>query len=317
MKTVTPDYYKDFRCIADRCRHTCCVGWEIDVDADSLARYQQMGGPLGEKLRENIVLDDCPHFRLTKEERCPFLDGRGLCELILQEGEGALCQICTDHPRFRNQLAGREELGLGLCCEAAAALILGQREKTALCVRQDDGRQEAPDPCGEAVLALREQVFALLQDRSRPVMQRLDALLTEYGVRLPALSAARWAELFLSLERLDEDWGRRLEALRSAPDVPEVGREELELPLEQLAVYFVYRHLPAAQDGPEAKAALAFAVLSVQLIRRLYLLEPGGGEPELAELARLYSSEIEYSEENTDALLDLLWEENAFLPEEE
>ena len=27
MKIVTPDYYKDFRCIAGDCTDTCCAGW--------------------------------------------------------------------------------------------------------------------------------------------------------------------------------------------------------------------------------------------------------------------------------------------------
>lgn len=40
MKRVVPDYYADFACIAGACRHTCCVGWEIDIDPDSLRRYR-------------------------------------------------------------------------------------------------------------------------------------------------------------------------------------------------------------------------------------------------------------------------------------
>ena len=39
MKTVVPSYYKDFRCIAGDCRHTCCVGWEVDVDENSAVRF--------------------------------------------------------------------------------------------------------------------------------------------------------------------------------------------------------------------------------------------------------------------------------------
>ena len=38
MKRVVPDYYADFACVAGACRHTCCVGWEIDIDPDSLRR---------------------------------------------------------------------------------------------------------------------------------------------------------------------------------------------------------------------------------------------------------------------------------------
>jgi lysine-N-methylase len=37
MKLRAPKYYLDFACIADRCKHSCCIGWEIDVDADTMA----------------------------------------------------------------------------------------------------------------------------------------------------------------------------------------------------------------------------------------------------------------------------------------
>ena len=40
MKLFAPSYYKDFACIADRCQHSCCVGWEIDIDPDTLAHYE-------------------------------------------------------------------------------------------------------------------------------------------------------------------------------------------------------------------------------------------------------------------------------------
>ena len=38
MKITAPDYYSQFKCIADQCRHTCCVGWEIEVDDEGLER---------------------------------------------------------------------------------------------------------------------------------------------------------------------------------------------------------------------------------------------------------------------------------------
>lgn len=48
MKLIAPEGYDSFACIADRCQHTCCAGWEIDVDEDALAAYRQVQGPLGE-----------------------------------------------------------------------------------------------------------------------------------------------------------------------------------------------------------------------------------------------------------------------------
>ena len=38
MIRVVPDFYPEFACIASRCGHSCCVGWEVDVDEDSLER---------------------------------------------------------------------------------------------------------------------------------------------------------------------------------------------------------------------------------------------------------------------------------------
>ena len=31
MKLYAPKYYNEFKCIADKCTHSCCVGWEIDM----------------------------------------------------------------------------------------------------------------------------------------------------------------------------------------------------------------------------------------------------------------------------------------------
>ena len=95
MISIYPDYYKEFKCIAGACRHTCCAHWEIDIDEESLARYKRDGIPY---ISEE---GDDPHFEL-KEDRCPFLNHENLCELILEHGEDYLCQICRDHPRFRN-----------------------------------------------------------------------------------------------------------------------------------------------------------------------------------------------------------------------
>ena len=129
MMLVYPSYYPDFRCIADRCRHSCCVGWEIDVDPATLALYDSLEGELGDRLRRSIADG---HFVQDASGRCPFLNDSGLCDLITACGEGALCDICYEHPRFRHWYSDREEVGLGLCCEAAVDLLLQQTEPIAL-----------------------------------------------------------------------------------------------------------------------------------------------------------------------------------------
>ena len=46
MKTVVPSYYKEFRCIADKCNHSCCKGWEIDIDDETYKKYAESDLPI-------------------------------------------------------------------------------------------------------------------------------------------------------------------------------------------------------------------------------------------------------------------------------
>ncbi len=142
MNVYVPEYYPRFRCIASECRNTCCAGWEIDIDPESLARYQRMTGEFGARVKRSVSLDGTPHFILSERERCPLLNRDNLCDLILHEGEGALCQICRDHPRFRNYFSSRVEMGLGLVCEEAARVILSWPSRLRLIRLEGDGTEE-------------------------------------------------------------------------------------------------------------------------------------------------------------------------------
>ena len=68
MIRAVPDYYPAFHCIASRCGHSCCIGWEVDVSADALERYRRVEGPFGDRLRRSIAGEDCPHFVLGAED---------------------------------------------------------------------------------------------------------------------------------------------------------------------------------------------------------------------------------------------------------
>ena len=126
MKLYAPAYYQKFACIADRCQHSCCIGWEIDVDEDTLAFYQELDGDYAEEIRNSIAQEDVPHFVLDAHDRCPHLDSQGLCRIIKAFGDGALCDICREHPRFYHRTPHGMEVGLGLSCEAACRLVLAR-----------------------------------------------------------------------------------------------------------------------------------------------------------------------------------------------
>lgn len=315
MKWIAPDYYTKFKCIADQCKHSCCIGWVIDVDPDTLEYYHTIEGELGERLKKGIdESGDTAHFILGKEERCPFLNQTGLCDLITELGEECLCQICTDHPRYRNFYADRTEIGLGLCCEAAGELILKKQDKTGLVVLEDDGEKEEPDVADVSLLNWRKELFDIAQNRNLCVKERVDTILKAAEMTIPERSLAEWADIYLELERLEASWTDRLMELKETElsGVPELDSSEWETAFEQLLVYFLYRQLPFALDDGEYEGRAAFCVLSYRIIRELCrvhaVLYGDVSLDDLVEIARQYSAEIEYSDENVEALLDALFE---------
>lgn len=288
---VKPDFYDDFHCIADKCRHSCCVDWEIDIDEESLKRFMAVEGEFGEYMRRSIALEPAPHFVLTEDERCPFLREDGLCKMILTLGEDSLCHICREHPRFYNELPGRTEAGIGLCCEEAVRL-LRSGDKHLKLIAEGVGEEDA-------LIELRDEIFAILQDDSLSFTQRESKAMALFGMVPMSFEAQALADVYLSLERLDEDWTRRLSALKERKD------ESLEpristLPYLRLTEYFIYRHFATAPDEYEAALRLQFAFLSTRLICAMDTIFDD------AESTRLYSSEIEYSDENVDKILDYI-----------
>lgn len=312
MQQVVPSYYAAFHCIGGACRHNCCIGWEIDIDADTAAYYRTVQGEPGRRLQACIAYTDgVPHFVLDEHERCPFLNSNNLCDIILTLGEERLCGICADHPRFRNELPGRIETGLGLCCEEAARLILGWREPTTLI-----GNTKTDDE----IIALRDAVIATLQERSLTIPQRVEAMMTLCGATLPSNRPDEWATLLLTLERLEPTWTERLEQLRDGfrhtdLDGFEAYMAERQTEYEQLLVYAVYRHLANAVDADGVATRAGFAALCYTVIHALGAVQwTQTGEFTFAdqvELARQFSAEIEYSDENLYILLDALQQTKA------
>ena len=317
-RIIAPDYYRDFRCIADKCRHSCCIGWEIDIDPATREKYRRVPGDFGARLNASIEDGEVSSFRLGEGERCPMLNPNGLCDLITELGEDHLCQICADHPRFRSFFSDRTEIGLGLCCEEAARLILTREQPMRLVMLEDDDVTGAsPNDEEAALLALRDELIDLLQDRTRPLEDRLDALLAAVDFAIPVRD---WAAVYRSLERLDPAWDALLDSLRPAStgaaprglsDRPldPFGPPSLELALENFCVYLLYRHLPGALEDDDIPGRVAFCVLSTRVLTALCAAKESCNMADLINFARMYSAEIEYSEDNIAALLDALWEE--------
>ena len=50
MKQYIPSYYRNFQCIAQKCKDNCCIGWDIMIDRQSYEQYQKVATPFKKRL---------------------------------------------------------------------------------------------------------------------------------------------------------------------------------------------------------------------------------------------------------------------------
>ncbi len=274
MSIWYPRFYPAFRCRADRCRHSCCRGWEIDVDKDSAELYRGLPGELGEELRQALFSDEEGwHFRLNEEERCPFLEADGLCRLIKRLGEEALCNICALHPRFFEELDADELWGLGLSCEEAAALLLKEKELRFVC-RESGESLDLPGLLRSVGLAVPRET---LRYRVRIDEERRREILRRFG----------------KTEPIDENWPRELKALEHSP-LPQAGEGE---DYQRIYEYLLYRQIERAEER-DWESIADYAALCTDFVALWDALEV-----DTAAHLRRFSEQIEYSTENVEILM--------------
>lgn len=124
MRYIKPDYFEDFSCVAGACPDTCCAGWQIMIDEDSLEYYGKVQGEFGKRLRNSIDWQEGAFYQCNR--RCAFLNEKDLCDIYTELGEGALCNTCKNYPRHVEEYEGLRELSLSLSCPIAAKMILEQ-----------------------------------------------------------------------------------------------------------------------------------------------------------------------------------------------
>ena len=137
-----PKYYKDFTCIADKCRDNCCRGkWDIEIDEDTLDLYEAAPDDIREKLLAAVkVKDEVPVFKTCKGG-CVWLDKDGLCGLYASYGEKYQSEICRQFPRLSEYFGGVKESGLGLACEEASRILFTCDDDALLAEEETEGEE--------------------------------------------------------------------------------------------------------------------------------------------------------------------------------
>ena len=172
-----PEYYDEFSCIASRCKDSCCAGWEIDIDDESYEYYRSVEGSFGDRLRESMFVAEAGgyRFKLKGPKRCAMLNDNNLCDLYTALGEEALCEVCTEYPRFSLVYGQVEQKALSLSCEEVGRILFGRTEPEQLIDIElpGDCEDDEEDPQYVAFMEwVQKEAVAILQNRELSITER-------------------------------------------------------------------------------------------------------------------------------------------------
>ena len=283
MLSIFPKFYKNFLCKADKCKHSCCKGWEIDIDEETAGKYLAMTGELGAEIRQNIGKnEDSYFFKLTEDERCPFLQKNGLCKIILNIGEENICEICTMHPRFFTMLDDVELCGVGLSCEKTCELLLGDEKDLVFYI--EDTEEELSFSEVLSVIGL-----------------NLPNEMQEFSLAVNAENINKVLEIMAKTDPIDENWSKELSIMQDMDNVELKAKEYLENSdkniLNKIYQYILYRQLERLVDI-DIEALINYAQYSI-----LFIILHTMISKELGESVRRWSEQIEYDTDNVDLIL--------------
>lgn len=177
MIYTRPDYFNEFKCIADKCKDTCCAGWQIVIDEDSLEKYKKIKGDYIWKVMANVDWEEgC--FRQDKEKRCAFLNENNLCNLYINVGEDSLCKTCRDYPRHAEEFEDIREVTLSASCPEVARILM-ERMTPVEFVTEEHPEEEETLEFGDfdpflysAIEDARNAMVKILQKRNLPIRER-------------------------------------------------------------------------------------------------------------------------------------------------
>lgn len=347
-----PTYFNEFVCIGGACEDNCCIGWEVDIDDESLEVYNSVGGEFGDRLRR--YMNDENSFTL-KNNRCPFLNDKNLCDIFINIGEDKLCTVCTEYPRFTEIYGSLTEKGLGMSCESAAEFIFKSDKPTGFETEKFDYEEECDEDFLRILLNVRENIFDVLKNRKMNISDRVKTILNyAYDVqdkinnnnvdKVPQSvdncdfsqsekcinDIKECVKLCLSLEIMEDSWTGVIENTLGIFDNYDNLSGEFDLYIsgreyeyENLLVYFIYRYLLKAVFDCDVLTKVRFAAVSYVIIRQLDIARwlRNGKEFSLKDRIKncvLYSKEVEHCQDNIDFfdeefLFNPIFEHNRFL----
>lgn len=303
MKIVKPTFYKTFKCIAGDCPDSCCQGWEVDADSDSLEYYKTLDNSLEIKKRIDSVLSkdefDNTIFTLAPKKRCPFLNDENLCDMHIAIGGEHTPYTCRTFPRFIYDFGATREIGISFSCPVASDMMYNTESFDF----ETDINSDLPtlnDIDAEKYFLLykgRAEAYKIAKDKNKSIRERLNDLL-DLGVLLQEKlfpydeggDDIAFFDVFKNPELINPEWKEKVEnfSLKQVSDTQSN---------ENILMYFLYKYLMQAVYDDDALSKIKMAVLGV-------LINTYFGEDSWT--VHLWSKETEHSQYNMDRYKKLL-----------
>ncbi|MBU3159605.1 flagellin lysine-N-methylase [Clostridium frigoris] len=137
IKLRYPTYLKEFECIGGKCKDSCCIGWDIDIDKTTFRQYYKVEDKEMKRMFQKNVHNneyylspdvDYGKVKLKTGKRCAFLDEENYCIIYSKIGEKYLSNVCTSFPRITNKVDKYYEMSLDVACPEAARILLLKEE---------------------------------------------------------------------------------------------------------------------------------------------------------------------------------------------
>ncbi len=303
MIIVKPTFYKDFSCIAGECPDSCCQGWEVDADEESLAYYKTLDDSMEIKQRIDNVLDkdefDNTIFTLAPKKRCPFLNDNNLCDMHIAIGGEHTPYTCRTFPRFIYDFGATREIGVSFSCPVASDMMYAlesfefeQEMNSDLPALNDIDASTYYKLSGA-----RKEAYAIVKDRTIPITARLVKLL-DFAVDVQNdLSPYKegnddidFLDVFRNPELINPEWSEKVDHA----DIKPVNNTTAN---ENIAMYFLYKYFLQAVYDLNVIDKVKMAVVGI-------LVHTYFGEDSWT--VHLWSKETEHSQYNMDRYKKLL-----------
>ncbi|TNF36899.1 MAG: hypothetical protein EP329_04410 [Deltaproteobacteria bacterium] len=193
-------YMTRFGCIGPDCEDHCCYGWRVDIDAETYRKMmvaaQFSAKDIAPRLASSIKIIPGSKKKQTgtryqirhgKDDACPMLDERNLCEIHKHFGHEMLSDVCAIYPRKLKRVGDHIELtATPSCPELTRQLILHTDAADVVPLSLDEvdrpKLQTGMDtrdvrPFYRAVVETRDLVVELLREDTVPLQDRLFLML--------------------------------------------------------------------------------------------------------------------------------------------